>query len=721
MTNEEIIQRGILIRDETEPAQNTSERVGGVIKGIGQNLADKDTAIAAQAARNGYYQCTVNDTTLAVTAPGFTLPAHGGNIRIKMSAPATGACTLNINSTGPKALLYNGAALSSTNTWEKDEIISVFYDPSGSGQYLASNSQGGGGKAEKIKYDNTKSGLAADNVQEAVDVVGGFMYGNDSEEVTVDAKLSNYVFDGYWIEYATGVIKTSANYKGWKIINDGYTNLVARLGDNDRGDAVVAFYNDYTPSSASYMKSDSFASNASYLSINTTIPEGCKCIVMAYRYGSYSESTARIYKDVELSNLTSANYKQFITTDKTLTLPDYPADAQVVGERLSDIDSVIDTTHQVEFGKAINRYGTVIYNRNTFATDYIPVNTGDITWRYGEASSPGYNDDSVICLYNESKTLVDYFAPRTITGGIGRVVTIPSNVKYVRATFYNVNLDNRVITDANGTIFKLSLRDIVDYLYGSKSDKATPPTMIDTQIIGHGQDVAEGYPKDSMPLFQRLYDKGLRFMEVDVQITSDGILVCSHDETINAEARNPDGTTISGTIKISQHTYEELSAYDYGIKKGQQFAGLGLLKFEDFIIWAKRKNLLVWIDKVMENATKTAAVYTLLTQYGYFWNCFWESVYPTPERPLINPIVETLNTGAIDDAIRNYTTGQNRIGVYYGNGTTNYTLIKTLALYANQRNVSSFAFTYNSQDKINNILNCGVQGVICEGFDNSIL
>ncbi len=154
MTNEEIIQRGILIRDETEPAQNTSERVGSGIEGIGRNLADKDTAITAEAARNGYYQCTVSGTTLAVTAPGFTLPAHGGNIRIKMSAPATSTTTLNINGTGAKALLYNGAAVSSVNTWEKDEIISVFYDPSGSGQYLASNSQGGGGKL-KVDENNT--------------------------------------------------------------------------------------------------------------------------------------------------------------------------------------------------------------------------------------------------------------------------------------------------------------------------------------------------------------------------------------------------------------------------------------------------------------------------------------------------------------------------------------------------------------------------------------
>jgi len=154
MTNEEIIAAGQQIYDETEVAANTSERVGGVIKGIGQNLAEKDTAIAAEAARNGYYQCTVSGTTLAVSAPGFTLPAHGGNIRIKMSAPATGASTLNINSTGPKQLLYNGAALSSANTWEKDEIISVFYDGT---RFMASNAQGGdgdGGKKKLIPIDN---------------------------------------------------------------------------------------------------------------------------------------------------------------------------------------------------------------------------------------------------------------------------------------------------------------------------------------------------------------------------------------------------------------------------------------------------------------------------------------------------------------------------------------------------------------------------------------
>ena len=224
MTNEEIIQRGILIRDETEPAQNTSERVGSGIEGIGRNLADKDTAIEAQAARNGYYQCTVSGTTLAVTAPGFTLPAHGGNIRIKMSAPATGACTLNINGTGAKALLYNGAAVSSANTWEQNEIISVFYDPSGSGQYLASNSQGGGGKAEKIKYDNSQSGLASDNVQGALDELN-----NNTHELSDDLnEATNFTSENVFDIAVAAVATNNVTYVTPLKLEDGGRWTIAK-------------------------------------------------------------------------------------------------------------------------------------------------------------------------------------------------------------------------------------------------------------------------------------------------------------------------------------------------------------------------------------------------------------------------------------------------------------------------------------------------------------
>lgn len=79
---------------------------------------------------------------------------------------AVSGVTLQIGSETAAALWYNGAAVSATNTWDAGEVISVYYDGT---YYQAFNAQGGGGKAEKIKYDNSQSGLASENVQGALD------------------------------------------------------------------------------------------------------------------------------------------------------------------------------------------------------------------------------------------------------------------------------------------------------------------------------------------------------------------------------------------------------------------------------------------------------------------------------------------------------------------------------------------------------------------------
>lgn len=67
MTNQEIKTVGQTIAQETQIGGNTAARVGGVIEGIGVALDNKDAA-------NGYYQCTVSGTTLAVTAPASPCP-----------------------------------------------------------------------------------------------------------------------------------------------------------------------------------------------------------------------------------------------------------------------------------------------------------------------------------------------------------------------------------------------------------------------------------------------------------------------------------------------------------------------------------------------------------------------------------------------------------------------------------------------------------------------
>jgi len=165
-----------------ESGNNTNKLMSQAI--VTQLLSNLQSNINA---RDGYYQATINGGSITVNAPNYLL-GTGGNLRIKMPSVGTTASTLTIGNANDVELWYNGAAVSAQNTWETDEIISVFYDGT---RFMASNSQGGGGKAEKIKYDNSQSGIVSDNVQGALDKIGeelteleGELYGKSWVDVT---------------------------------------------------------------------------------------------------------------------------------------------------------------------------------------------------------------------------------------------------------------------------------------------------------------------------------------------------------------------------------------------------------------------------------------------------------------------------------------------------------------------------------------------------------
>lgn len=156
---------GTTIATETQIGGNTAGRVGGVIEDIADGFDAKDANV-------GYFAATINGGSITVNAPKYKL-IIGGIIRLKMPSVATTASTLQVGSATAKELWYNGAVTSASNTWEADEIISVFYDGA---RYMSSNSQGGGGKAEKISYANPLNGNTLDNVQRALDEVRGENY-----------------------------------------------------------------------------------------------------------------------------------------------------------------------------------------------------------------------------------------------------------------------------------------------------------------------------------------------------------------------------------------------------------------------------------------------------------------------------------------------------------------------------------------------------------------
>ena len=82
-------------------------------------------------------------------------------------------------------------------------------------------------------------------------------------------------------------------------------------------------------------------------------------------------------------------------------------------------------------------------------------------------------------------------------------------------------------------------------------------------------------PENSMPAFGAAVALGAEEIEFDIWATKDGVLVSSHDDTLERVS--------DGEGKIYERTYEELMKLDFGAKCGEKFKGLRIATFEDIL------------------------------------------------------------------------------------------------------------------------------------------
>lgn len=82
-------------------------------------------------------------------------------------------------------------------------------------------------------------------------------------------------------------------------------------------------------------------------------------------------------------------------------------------------------------------------------------------------------------------------------------------------------------------------------------------------------------PENTLPAFEKALEIGVDTLELDTNVTSDGVVVVMHDRRLNPDvARGPDGAWVSAPgPAIHQLTYAELSRYDVGrLRPGTDYA-----------------------------------------------------------------------------------------------------------------------------------------------------
>jgi glycerophosphoryl diester phosphodiesterase len=99
-------------------------------------------------------------------------------------------------------------------------------------------------------------------------------------------------------------------------------------------------------------------------------------------------------------------------------------------------------------------------------------------------------------------------------------------------------------------------------------------------------------PENTIPAFQEAIRAGADFIEVDVQTTSDGKLVLSHDATVDR--------CTDGKGRVDSMTFEQIESLDAGIRKDPKFAGTRIPTFDQVLDLARGK-IGIYVD--IKNAT----------------------------------------------------------------------------------------------------------------------
>jgi glycerophosphoryl diester phosphodiesterase len=128
---------------------------------------------------------------------------------------------------------------------------------------------------------------------------------------------------------------------------------------------------------------------------------------------------------------------------------------------------------------------------------------------------------------------------------------------------------------------------------GEKSGVMAPYTK--PTLIAHRG--ASAYaPEHTLPAYRLALEQGADFVEPDLQITRDGVLVCLHDprleRTTDVASRFPDRFRMEGGKKVwpvVDFTLAEIKTLDAGIRKDKKFAGTRVPTLQEMIDLVKGK------------------------------------------------------------------------------------------------------------------------------------
>lgn len=262
------------------------------------------------------------------------------------------------------------------------------------------------------------------------------------------------------------------------------------------------------------------------------------------------------------------------------------------------------------------------------------------------------------------------------------------------------SVDRKWIGAALGLIMSLSLFYIFDLVYNGSSLANT--ILIETQITAHRGSSGTA-PENTMAAMEAAIAEMADFAEIDVQLTSDGVVVLGHDANLKRVA----GLNRS----IGSMTWEEVSQIDVGSWFSREYADTRIPTLEEVLAGCKGKiNLNVEMKNIGKDSILPEKVVELILAHGMEEQCVITSASQLYLQQ-VKELAPQLRTGYIISAA---------YGDFYSSDAVDFISIRSN--FVNESLVKSVhvqgkavhAWTVNSKSEMERLCMLGVDNVITD-------
>ena len=220
------------------------------------------------------------------------------------------------------------------------------------------------------------------------------------------------------------------------------------------------------------------------------------------------------------------------------------------------------------------------------------------------------------------------------------------------------------------------------------------------------------YPQNTIMAFQKAFEEGVDYIELDVSLSQDDHVVVFHDSEVS--------NLTDGSGYIKDLTLEQIRGFDSGIKTGDEFKGTKIPTLAEVLEAFKNNEAKLCIEiKARENDKEGIEdkVVNLVRQYGYLDRVMFTSYNRQVVKKLaqtfpniwvgLDPSEEESETHSADYIV-NLCLDSGASILYFDHAL----LTQELTDLAHSKGLQVHAWTADSEESIRRLIQMGVEGIL---------